>query len=61
MDEKRKARLLLSSHFGIEEIVEEKEVAFHIQRFGNRRFSQMVFCPLGICVMVICSFISPEP
>ena len=57
MDEKRKARLLWSSHFGIEEIVEEKEVAFRIQRFGNLRFSQMVFCPLGICVMVICGFV----
>ena len=35
MDEKRKARLLWSSHFSIEEIVEEKEASFRIRRFGN--------------------------
>ena len=57
MDEKRKARLLWSSHFGIEEIVEEKEASFRIRRFGNRRFSQMVFCPFGICMTVICGFV----
>ena len=57
MDEKRKARLLWSSHFGIEEIVEEKEVFFRIRRFWNRRFSGMVFCPFEVCMTVICGFV----